>query len=118
LIHHFSYFTSLILLVSSPPRQILEAFHEIFCHRKRIPNVSFAGTGARYCAWKNGWTHAASLLRETTLTSLPPSVELITMERYLLKELGFSFYQPIEHPHKYLLYYVKVVPPPSPPPPS
>jgi hypothetical protein len=35
--------------------------------------------------------------------------ELITMERFLLKELGFSFYNPIEHPHKYLLYYIKVL---------
>lgn len=33
----------------------------------------------------------------------------MTMERYLLKELGFSFYDIIEHPHKYLLYYVKVL---------
>jgi hypothetical protein len=31
------------------------------------------------------------------------------MERFLLKELGFSFYNPIEHPHKYLLYYIKVL---------
>jgi hypothetical protein len=25
-----------------------------------------------------------------------------------MKELGFSFYDVLEHPHKYLLYYVKV----------
>jgi cyclin L len=33
--------------------------------------------------------------------------ELITMEMYLLKELGFSFYHILDHPHKYILYFIK-----------
>lgn len=43
--------------------------------------------GMRYSDWKN---------------------EVIMIERFILKELGFSFYHNIEHPHKYLLYYIKV----------
>lgn len=35
--------------------------------------------------------------------------ELITMEMYILKELGFSLYSIMDHPHKYLLYFVKVI---------
>ena len=35
--------------------------------------------------------------------------ELIMIERYLLKELGFSFYHIMDHPHKYILYYVKLL---------
>jgi phosphoglycerol transferase MdoB-like AlkP superfamily enzyme len=38
------------------------------------------------------------------------NVELTLMERFILKELGFAFYSIIsDHPHKYLLYYVKVL---------
>eukprot|EP00615_Pteridomonas_danica_P010869 CAMPEP_0114351022 /NCGR_PEP_ID=MMETSP0101-20121206/16844_1 /TAXON_ID=38822 ORGANISM="Pteridomonas danica, Strain PT" /NCGR_SAMPLE_ID=MMETSP0101 /ASSEMBLY_ACC=CAM_ASM_000211 /LENGTH=345 /DNA_ID=CAMNT_0001490635 /DNA_START=341 /DNA_END=1376 /DNA_ORIENTATION=+ len=33
--------------------------------------------------------------------------KLISLERHILKELGFGFYQVMEHPHKYLLYYIK-----------
>lgn len=33
----------------------------------------------------------------------------MTVERFILKELGFSFYNNIEHPHKYLLYYIKLL---------
>lgn len=35
--------------------------------------------------------------------------ELIMIERYILKQLGFAFYRIVsDHPHKYLLYYIKV----------
>ena len=35
--------------------------------------------------------------------------ELITIERYILKELGFSIYNIMDHPHKYILYFVKLL---------
>lgn len=44
--------------------------------------------GQQYTAWKN---------------------ELIMIERYILKELGFSLYNIMDHPHKYILYFVKVL---------
>jgi hypothetical protein len=44
--------------------------------------------GQQYTMWKN---------------------ELITMERFLLKELGFSLYNVMDHPHKYILYFVKLL---------
>jgi hypothetical protein len=67
--------------------QILYVFFHMYHLRKSLKLKPLELGGQRYTAWKN---------------------ELITMERYLLKELGFSFYQNIEHPHKYLLYYIKV----------
>ena len=44
--------------------------------------------GQQYTMWKN---------------------ELIMVERYILKELGFSLYNIMDHPHKYILYFVKVL---------
>ena len=35
--------------------------------------------------------------------------ELLLAERHILKELGFSLYTIMDHPHKYLLYYTKVL---------
>ena len=33
---------------------------------------------------------------------------IIKTERHVLKELGFRLYNIMEHPHKFILYYVKV----------
>jgi hypothetical protein len=33
--------------------------------------------------------------------------KLVETERHILKELGFGFYQVMQHPHKFLLYYIK-----------
>ena len=35
--------------------------------------------------------------------------ELLLIERHILKELGFSLYTIMDHPHKYLLYYTKLL---------
>ena len=35
--------------------------------------------------------------------------ELLLAERHILKELGFSLYTIMDHPHKYLLYYTKLL---------
>ena len=34
---------------------------------------------------------------------------LLTMEKYILKELGFGFYNIMDHPHKFILYYIKTL---------
>ncbi len=35
--------------------------------------------------------------------------EVLDMERHILKELGFSLYTIMDHPHRYILYYVKLL---------
>jgi hypothetical protein len=55
--------------------------------RKDLPLTALELGGQCYSEWKS---------------------EVVTVERFILKELGFCFYQNIEHPHKYLLYYIKV----------
>ena len=35
--------------------------------------------------------------------------ELQMSERYILQQLGFTFYNVMDHPHKFILYYVKVL---------
>ena len=69
-------------------RDIIFVFHHIYQRRKCLKLKPLELGGVRYTEWKN---------------------ELITMERYLLKELGFSFYNILDHPHKYILYYVKML---------
>lgn len=36
------------------------------------------------------------------------AADLMMIERYILKELGFAFYNIGDHPHKYILYFIKV----------
>ena len=69
-------------------RDIIFVFHHIYQRRKCLKLKPLELGGVRYSEWKN---------------------ELITIERYLLKELGFSFYNILDHPHKYILYYVKML---------
>ena len=69
-------------------RDIIFVFHHIYQRRKCLKLKPLELGGVRYTEWKN---------------------ELITMERYLLKELGFSFYNILDHPHRYILYYVKML---------
>ena len=60
----------------------------MFQMRRQLKFKNLELGGERYSLWKN---------------------ELITMERYILKELGFALYNISEHTHKYILYYVKVL---------
>ena len=63
-------------------------FHRIFLRRQNLRIEPLEVGSYLYTSWKN---------------------ELITMEMFILKELGFSLYGIMDHPHKYLLYFVKVI---------
>ena len=60
----------------------------MYLKRKNLKLKPLELGGQQYTLWKN---------------------ELITMERYLLKELGFSMYNSMDHPHKYILYFIKLL---------
>lgn len=68
--------------------QVLYVFHYIYLKRKKLKIKPLELGGQQYTMWKN---------------------ELITTERYLLKELGFSLYNIMDHPHKYILYFIKLL---------
>ena len=69
-------------------RDIILAFYKIYCNRssKQLRQELDVG-GKAYQQWKSA---------------------LITIERYILKDLGFSFYSILDHPHKFLIAYLKV----------
>lgn len=69
-------------------REVLFAFHFVYGKRKGLYLKPMELGGQQYTSWKN---------------------ELIMMERYILKELGFSLYNIMDHPHKYILYFIKVL---------
>ena len=70
-------------------REVLFVYHHIYQKRKQLKYKPLDIGSRRYTLWKN---------------------ELIFMESYILKELGFSLYSvTAEHPHKYILYYVKML---------
>ena len=69
-------------------REVIFVFHHIFQMRRQLKYKNLELGTERYSQWKS---------------------ELITIERYILKELGFALYSISEHPHKYILYYVKVL---------
>ena len=70
-------------------RDVVFVFHHMYQRRKGVTHMKPLELGGqRYTSWKD---------------------ELITMERYLLKELGFSLYHILDHPHKYILYYVRLL---------
>ena len=69
-------------------RDIILAFFKIYCHRTPKHGREELDVGGKaYLQWKSA---------------------LITIERYILKELGFSFYSILDHPHKFLIVYLKV----------
>jgi hypothetical protein len=69
-------------------REVLFAFHYIYGKRKALALKPMELGGQQYTMWKN---------------------ELLMVERYILKELGFSLYNIMDHPHKYILYFIKVL---------
>lgn len=70
-------------------REVIFLFYYIFHTRRQIaePRTLDIG-GPIYTKWKN---------------------EIVNMERYILKELGFCLYRIMDHPHKYILYFVKIL---------
>lgn len=73
-------------------KDVLSVFYAIFQRRKwgktRVAAQLLDVEGAAYCQWRE-W--------------------LVLVERQLLLDLGFSIYNVTEHPHKYVLYYIKML---------
>ena len=69
-------------------RDVINIFHEIYQRRRQLKLKSLDMTTSRYNTWKN---------------------EVVMIERFILKELGFSFYNVLDHPHKYILYLIKLL---------
>lgn len=73
-------------------RELLAVFYALYRRRKwqrtRAAQQTLDPDGATYARWRE-W--------------------LLRAERQLLIDLGFSVYTVTEHPHKFILYYVKVV---------
>jgi cyclin L len=69
-------------------RKIIFGFHHLYAKRNHLNIRPLELGGEQYTVWKN---------------------ELIMIERYILKELGFSLYNIMDHPHKYILYFIKVL---------
>ncbi|TFJ83726.1 hypothetical protein NSK_004830 [Nannochloropsis salina CCMP1776] len=70
------------------PRDVLFVFHHM-CRRRR-------GLGP-------------SLLEVTSVRYHDLREALLMIEKYVLKELGFGFYSIMDHPHKFILYYIKTL---------
>jgi len=70
------------------PRDVIFVFHHMCRRRRSLPPSLLEVTSSRY--------HD---LREA----------LLTIEKYVLKELGFGFYNVMDHPHKFILYYIKTL---------
>jgi transcription initiation factor TFIIIB Brf1 subunit/transcription initiation factor TFIIB len=67
-------------------REVLNVFYHLYRKRKQMPPKPLELGGDRYQEWK---------------------MEIIKTERHILKELGFRLYGIMEHPHKFILYYIK-----------
>lgn len=69
-------------------REILFVFHHIFQKRRKVKLVVLEVGCAQYNVWKD---------------------ELLVIEGTIMAELGFSFYNIIDHPHKCVLYFVRIL---------
>lgn len=69
-------------------REIIFVFHELYLEKRKLPARSMDLGSDLYNIWKN---------------------ELITIERIILKELGFSLYAVIDHPHQYILHIMEIL---------
>lgn len=67
--------------------QIIYVFHRMYQRRCGFTLRTLDLGGEQYNMWKN---------------------DLMMIERYILRELGFAFYNIGDHPHKYILYFIKV----------
>jgi hypothetical protein len=73
---------------TDPSFQILFMFHHMYQRRKRLVLSSLDISSPRYTEWK---------------------AELAAVELHLLNQLGFSLYAMMDHPHKYILYYLRIL---------
>ena len=69
-------------------RDVLLVFYHAHRKRKGLPHKVLEVGGVRYQTWQDA---------------------LVKTERHLLKELGFMFYSICDHPHKFILYYVRTL---------
>ncbi|KAG5176928.1 cyclin-like protein, partial [Tribonema minus] len=69
-------------------RDVVMVFHRMYLRRRGLPLEFLELGGTVYAELKT---------------------EMIRVERYVLKDLGFGFYNIMDHPHKFILYYVRVL---------
>lgn len=70
-------------------RDVVFVFYYVYHTRRRTANPKRLDIGGRvYSQWK---------------------LEVVNMERLILKELGFRLYRAMDHPHKYILYFVRLL---------
>jgi hypothetical protein len=69
-------------------RDVVTMFHDMYQRRRGLKRKPLDIGSQRYRDWKD---------------------ELQMAERYILQQLGFSFYNIMDHPHKFMLYYLKVL---------
>jgi hypothetical protein len=70
-------------------REVIFVFNYIYHTRRQTADVKALDLGGRvYTQWRN---------------------EVVNMERLILKELGFCLYRIMDHPHKFILYFVKIL---------
>lgn len=91
-------------------RDILYVFHLLYRRRKFSPGGEGGGGGDGEASM--GLPQRAKDARKATFALGGDRYSrwkqaMVSMERHLLKELGFGFYQVMEHPHKFLLYYIQ-----------
>jgi len=70
-------------------RDIVFVFYYVYHTRRQTPRPKTLDIGGQiYSRWK---------------------LEVVNMERLILRELGFCLYRIMEHPHKFILYFVRLL---------